>query len=420
MMRSLNSAVAGLRTHQIKMDVIGNNIANVNTNGFKSSRTTFTDVYYQTLSGGRASQGTRGGTNPTQIGYGSQMSTIDPLMTNAGGGYSGKPFDVYIDGDGFLPVRNADGTIFYTRFGNLGIDGGEDVKYLVDYSGNYVMGIPLDAGNGGHASGVTLAPVGGNGYYDEKQLVPISFGEATAIMYEAQTFDTTNPKQELAYKKATNPGGDIKYHASGRPVYLAKDGSELADVTSESALPGFLKNNGDPVMNAAGTAQEEEDMIRWDDVAGAEKTIMETEVRQVEVGRKNKNILECIDSISIGTDGSITAVTRDEVIYNGETIEKNRAIYLGRLTIATFPNQDGLMQTGASYFSTGPNSGTARYGEADKDGAGITKAGYLEMSNVDISQEFTDMITTQRGFQANTRIITVSDEMLQELVNLKR
>ena len=145
MMRSLSSAVAGLRSHQTRMDVIGNNIANVNTYGFKSSRTTFSDVFYQTLSRGSGPTGLTGGTNPTQIGYGSSVATIDLLMTQSGMSSTGRALDVYINGDGMIPVRDANGNLFFTRLGVLGFDAAGN---LVDSSGNFVQGFPMDLSTG--------------------------------------------------------------------------------------------------------------------------------------------------------------------------------------------------------------------------------------------------------------------------------
>lgn len=321
MLRSLSSAIAGLRAHQTKMDVIGNNIANVNTNGYKSQRTTFSDVYYQTLSRGSAPYGNGGGTNPTQIGYGSQVATIDVLNTNGGGAYTGKPFDVYVDGDGFLTAKDANGATYYTRLGNLSWDAEGN---LVDYMGNKVQGFKLHDDDDGYKKGkidTSLNTVGG--YYVD----------------------------------------------------------ETTDLTEINIF-------GDVDLLPSGTAK----------------------------------LIDCLSSISIGSDGSITAIaTKEFEIGTGPvTIGVNEPFHIGKLAVATFTNQDGLAHAGNSYMQVAPNSGTARYSPGGKNDAGITKAGYLEMSNVDLAQQFTDMITTQRGFQANTRIITVSDEMLQELVNIKR
>jgi flagellar hook protein FlgE len=311
MMRSLSSAVAGLRTHQTKMDVIGNNIANVNTFGYKTSRATFSDVYYQTIASGRngADVGAnyRGGQNPTQVGYGSQLSTIDVIMSNGGGSYTGRAMDVYIDGDGFLPVEDAEGAVHFTRLGNLSVIDGK----LVDYAGNVVMGI-----------------------------------------------SDVNPATGISPIVATN----------GSYVY-----TDLEQITFEDCdLP------------------------------------------------VDKSILDCVTSINIGSDGKISGVLKEDVTYDGIPLKANEVIYLAQIAIATFPNQDGLTQTGMSQYNTSASSGDASYTLPATNGAGKVQSGYLEMANVELSQQFTDMITTQRGFQANTRIVTVSDEMLQELVNLKR
>ncbi len=142
MMRSLSSGVAGLRAHQTKMDVIGTNIANVNTYGFKSSRVTFSDVYYQTLSSGSAPSDITGGTNPTQIGYGAAVATIDVMNTQSGLASTDRALDLYINGDGMVAVKDANGNLFYTRLGVTGFDAAGN---LVDANGNFIMGFPMGA-----------------------------------------------------------------------------------------------------------------------------------------------------------------------------------------------------------------------------------------------------------------------------------
>ncbi|MDL2232226.1 flagellar hook-basal body complex protein [Ruminococcaceae bacterium OttesenSCG-928-L11] len=491
MMRSLSSAVAGLRSHQNKMDVIGNNISNVNTNGFKSGRVTFTDVYYQTVRGGRASETNRGGVNPTQIGYGSQLSTIDVVMGNAGGSYTGVATDVYIDGDGFLAVMDADENIYYTRMGNLGYDG----RYLTDYTGKIVMGIPISS----YATGATLNPTGENGFYAETDLSPVEFGMAT---FYDDTYQTKNAAIQVGnyerYDKALGSDGTTTYAqgsdgnyydpVTGYPVYkdifgkdvvydpedpkffttknliltddtkvdlqynLYPSKTEMIDdykmATPSKTEEGYYRfvtddQGGVAVFDtsvyatfAAFVAGElttpkvdpqssKKVEITYPDASGGPASkILTTQLKDQKIltgsTSEEKSIMDCITSFSIGSDGTISGVTLGRVDYNGETIEANEVIYLGKLVLANFANQDGLNSVGNSYYQSSPNSGNARYSKADTEGAGATTAGMLELSNVELSQEFTDMITTQRGFQANTRIITVSDEMLQELVNLKR
>lgn len=274
MLRSLTSGVSGLKAHQTQMDVIGNNIANVSTTGFKASRVTFKDVYYQTLSGATESDGNVGGTNARQIGFGTSLSTVDVINTRGGIKTTDRALDLYLSGDGYFMMTNEGGTTSsYTRNGNFGFDakGG-----LVDANGNYVSG--------------------------------------------------------------------------WTPQYA--EGTEASPI-------------------------------------------------------KIENINEYSD-IAIGADGTITG------------IKDNTTTVLGQIAIAKFPNPEGLSQQDGVYFISTKNSGTATVTTPGSDSTGTIVSGGLEMSNVDLSTELTGMITAERGFQANSRVITVSDEMLQELVNLKR
>ena len=276
MIRSMFSAVSGLKGHQTMLDVIGNNIANVNTSGFKASRVLFSDMYYQTLSAASAPTPATGGTNPTQIGYGSKVASIDLLNTRSGFQQSARALDTYISGEGFFTVQDSAGELNYTRVGAFSFDASGN---LIDGNGSFVMGqIP------------TLTnPVG--------TLVPIN-------------------------------------------------------------IPNFQNYSG----------------------------------------------------ISIGPDGAIT----------GTNLTTMAIQTLAQIPIAVFNNPDGLEQRGDQYFGETLNSGAPGYSEAGTALAGQLVSGGLEMSNVDLSKEFTDMIVAQRGYQANARVITTSDQVLEELVNLKR
>jgi len=273
MLRSLYSGVSGLQAHQTKMDVIGNNIANVNTNGYKASRVVFSDVYYQTLASAAAPTATSGGINATQIGYGSTVASIDILNTRAGMETTNRALDLYISGDGYFQVQDGAGNEYYSRVGNFKFDLGGN---LVDSNGMYVIG-------------------------------------------------------------------------------------------------------GQPSMTG---------------------TIGEITVA---------NIAE-YSNVAISKDGTIT----------GLNTTTNTIDSLGQIALTKFTNADGLLQNGNSYYTETVNSGAPTLVVPGTGATGSLVPGALEMSNVDLSKEFTDMITTQRGFQANSRIITTSDEMLEELVNLKR
>jgi flagellar hook protein FlgE len=264
MLRSMYSGISGMKNFQVKLDVIGNNIANVNTYGFKKGRTTFKDLVSQQIAGAAAPGAGRGGVNPKQVGLGSQLSTIDTVHTQGSLQTTGRPLDLGISGDGFFEVSDGTNTM-YTRAGN----------FYLDQAGNLVTGDGL-----------------------------------------------------------------------------------------------FVKST-----------------------SGA-----------------NINIPSNAESYSIGSDGKVNYIV-------GGVLNTNPPI----IRLVKFNNTGGLDKVGGNNYMASTNSGAAIPGApGDNNGLGVVEAGTLEMSNVDLSEEFTEMIVAQRGFQANTRIITTSDEILQELVNLKR
>lgn len=267
MLRSMYSGISGLRNFQTKLDVIGNNISNVNTYGFKKGRVVFKDLISQTTAAASGSTGTRGGVNPKQVGLGSQLAAIDTIHTTGAMQSTFRTLDLAISGEGFFQVADYTGGSFtntqYTRAGNFYLD---SEGYLVNSDGKYVVAqegriqIPIDA-----------------------------------------------------------------------------------------------------------------------------------------------------DSMEIGQDGKVNYVDKDGNLQ-----------YVAQIQLVKFNNVGGLEKVGNNYYKQTSNSGAPVPGFATEDGIGSINSGYLEMSNVDLSEEFTEMIVAQRGFQANSRIITTSDEILQELVNLKR
>lgn len=260
------AGISGMKNFQTKLDVIGNNIANVNTSGFKKGRVTFQDMMSQTTAGAQgAIEGTRGGVNPSQVGLGSQLGTIDNIHTQGFRQTTNSPLDFALEGDGMFVVQNGDQT-FYTRAGNFYLDESGDI-------------------------------VNPQGYY----LQDVN-SQKISIPNDAQSFSVQS-------------NGTVSY------------------------------------INAAGEPQN-----------------------------------------------------------------------AGQIGLASFSNPAGLEKAGSNLFLDSTNAGLQEGGlvAPETEGTASIVSGSLEMSNVDLSEEFTEMITAQRGFQANTRIITTSDEILQELVNLKR
>ena len=291
MIRAMYSAISGLQAHQTMLDVTANNLANVNTVGYKASRTTFKDQLQQTLAGGSASNGANtGGTNAAQVGLGVQLGSVDPVMAEGSLEATGNATDVAIQGDGWFQVGLGDpepaagGTppspanLNYTRAGNFITN---DKGYLTTTDGHYVLADPATTG--------------------------------------------TNPR-------TGQPAG---------PYIEIPDGAT---------------------------------------------------------------------SVAVGTDGSVTYLPSG----GGERVSA------GTLQLAKFSNDSGLLRQAGNLWTADPAAGTPTVGTPNGTTFGQTIGGTLEMSNVDLASEFTNMIVAQRGFQANSKVISTADQMLQDLVNLKQ
>ena len=341
MMRSLYSGISGLRNHQTRMDVIGNNIANVNTTGYKTSRVVFQDIFSQTAAGGTASAPGigLGGTNPIQIGLGIKLASVDVLHTPAPFGRTDNPTDMMIGGDGFFIVETPDGYL-YTRAGNFKID---DEGYLVTTNGYFVMGYGVP--------GFPTIEELNDGFDEDGDPIPFDpprYGVVVDEIFNKKTGDM-NPDAVLSriQLKAYHPDYDPE-------TYDPADWPE----------PGDADYTGPP----------------WSDLVG----------------------------FTVGQNGEVTVIAN------------NRKLTISMMAVAMFSNPSGLEKAGNSFYRESSSSGQSVVCLPTQNGAGTIEGGGLEMSNVDLASEFTDMIVTQRGFQANSRVITVSDTMLEELVNLKR
>lgn len=497
-----------MAAHQTKLNVIGNNIANVNTYGFKASRVVFSDVLYQNLSTATEATNTTGGTNASQLGYGAKVASIDMLNTISSGASTGRALDVYIAGEGYLVVQPTAGANRYTRVGNLKFDA---LGNLTDGAGSKVMGIPIDAeGN---------AILGANGTLEMDGLTAINVdptelekytgitigksGEITGIKAGDPEFTKgsmpewltslvlpkdsnytgnvdlavgfmvhTNPDNVLAEAAVTlDPTADIsadeggfvlKRSASGdyslNPGLKNKEGDVDLDVPAGDYGEPVLKNGILTFPKLPGlkidTTKLPQDPVEMVDPGFDLGAITKDEKKSVliQVLNKGGSIENVVfqkpddfeepegDTMTIELEseddngGTIKLVVSKDAFngfYDGDDVlaktsigkieaGSDKPVTLGYLAIAKFANNDGLLQDGQGYFTESANSGEAIASKAGTNGTGGTESSNLEMSNVDLSQEFTDMIVAQRGFQANSRIITVSDSILEELINLKR
>ena len=484
MMRSMFSGVSGLRIHQTRMDVIANNISNVNTVGFKSSRVLFSDVFSQTVqhaTGANIENTGRGGVNAMQIGLGAQVATIDRMMTQGAAQRTDHAFDLMLEGSGFLIVGDASGT-YFTRngairpdaFGNLLISNGMQLMgwevqgahtrpevpreqwgnvirgqvqgltltefhrsvppistTQVDFGGNLVPEGHWD----GMPAGAEIISIGWSGtyWYAETDAGVDVIWTAPTVHMTMQLHDTLGRRHTVnvimemtpagpddntiwnitmpdVYQAGANPEFQIAFGPNGRPKGMevghatglvpggTVDDWGLDSLTQEidlflstpvipAALFGIAPSGGPVTLDFAGFTQ----------FGSVRQTARATDVDGRSAGE--------LTDLSIGQDGTVMGLYT-----NGAMVA------LFQIPIAEFENPAGLESVGGSLFRQTINSGNF-------DGIGIDgvmRGGVLEMSNVDLSAEFTDMIITQRGFQANSRTITTSDDMLQELVNLRR
>jgi len=416
MMRSLFAAVSGLKTHQQRMDVIGNNIANVNTVGFKRSRVTFQDMLSQTIRGAsRPVAGGRGGTNPIQIGPGVLLGSIDLIMDGSSLQDTGKATDLGIEGDGFFILSDG-GRTYYTRVGTF--DFGEDGSLVSLLNGMRVQGwmpdnpdtltdIRININESESAKATTKMVIGGN--LDSR--VPI--------------YDDTNPDQTPKSRVLLR---HTVYDSKGQEyivtIELTKNDEnkwtwELVTVEDSAGRDiGAGTQTGVINFNNDGTYQGvDNNTISFEPVGSGQVNITLDFSKLTQYGSDHDAAVESQDGYKSGVLDSYTIDQNGNIIgvfSNGVTR------ILGQIALARFANPAGLLKEGNSLYSITSNSGSPLVGTANSGGFGSIKPGSLEMSNVDLSTEFTDMIITQRGFQANSRVITASDEMLQELVNLKR
>lgn len=416
MMRSMYAGVSGLKAHQTRMDVIGNNIANVNTAGFKASRVTFKEMLSQTLSGAKAPQGNRGGMNPQQVGLGVSLGSIDTNLVQGNLQSTGLGTDLAIQGNGFFVVNNGTQN-FYTRAGALTLD---ENGNLVNASNGYIMqgwmatngiidtnspltGIRIPIGD-------TMAPQASTEAVFAGNLNAADPVEWTATI---DIYDSQGQKHTLTLK-FTHTGTDNVW------TWTASiDGASLSSNT------GTITFGGDGKVDTITFGEDE----KVDTVTGVTFDIVFNNGTDQIAGFRldlsavtqmaGDNTLDGLyaDGYSMGSLESFS-IDNAGVITGSYSNGLTKAI--GQIAIANFSNAGGLTRVGDTLFAESQNSGIAQIGAAGTAGRGKISAGTLEMSNVDLAEQFTDMITTQRGFQANSRIISTTDEMLQDLVNLKR
>ncbi|MBI5878726.1 MAG: flagellar hook protein FlgE [Chloroflexi bacterium] len=413
MLRSLSAAISALRNHEVMMDMVANNISNVNTTAFKSGRVTFQELFSQTLRGATAPSGERGGLNPMQVGLGMALSGIDTLFTQGNLQATDRPTDLAIQGDGFFLLNAGGNARQYTRDGRMDVDltgrlvssnvGMPLLGWMANPQTDVVdptqplTAITLPIGQS-MARATTALQLRGNmdartaaggastftmSVYDSLgslHNIDVTFTRSATNNQWSWSATTTDP----AISNLTPAGTTIAFDTAGR-----------YDTTNPPTTLDITYNNGatSPVTLNLDFAEMTQLAASTDIAAGAQ----------------NGTPAGAFDAFTVDADGRVVA-----------TFTNGLSRTVGQIALATFANTQGLSREGQSLFNVSPNSGPAFVGQPNASGFGQIQGGFLEGSNVDLAQQFTNMIIAQRGFQANSRIITASDEMLQDLVNLKR
>lgn len=463
MMRSLYSGVSGLQNHQTRMDVIGNNISNVNTNGFKRGRVNFQDMISQQLSGAAKPTDELGGVNPKEVGLGMTVASIDNVFTQGNLQSTGISTDLAIQGNGFFVMKNGEET-YYTRNGAFGLD--MDGTLVNPANGMRVQGWMAEEINGQML--VTTAatpedliiPVGSKdpakettnvnfacnlnkntpeilegasaddifkGTWGTEQKIYDSFGNEHMLSVSFRRV-VGNPNQWEATVVIDQDNADYTQTRVGLGTTDGMGNTFLVNFDNYGALQSVTDTAGnvtnpegqvvlqtsfavaDSNVDEQGNPYRQTLNINLGTIGSFKDTITQSASKSTtKAFYQDGYTMGYLDNFKIDSSGIITGV------YSNGT---NRTI--GQIAMATFANDRGLEKAGDNTYVESNNSGMARIGESGVAGKGSLMAGALEMSNVDLSEQLTDMIVTQRGFQSNAKTIQTADTLLETVLGLKR
>ncbi len=464
MMRSLWSGVSGMQNHQTKMDVVGNNIANVNTNGFKKGRADFQDMISQQLSGAAAPTTEVGGVNPKEVGLGVQTAAIHTIFTQGNLQSTGVSTDVAIQGNGFFVLQNGEKT-YFTRNGAFSLD--KDGTLVNPANGYRVQGwmarelngemivqtaaspsdltIPVGSKDPAKATlnvnyacnlnkntpeipaeGATPADIA-RGTWATEQKIYDSFGNEhilsiafTRVVGDPNSWRATvQIDPENAEFTQTRVGLQTTDGQTNEFIVNFDNMGTLRSVTDSAAVGS--NENGEIILQASFAvpdANPDEDgnpyrqtfNINLGEIGSMRNTVTQSASQSsTKAFSQDGYTLGYLDNFKIDSSGIITGV------YSNGT---NRTI--GKIALASFTNQGGLEKAGDNTYVESNNSGQANIGESGIAGKGSLLAGALEMSNVDLTDQFSEMIVTQRGFQSNAATIRTADTLLETVISLKR
>lgn len=436
MLQALLSGIASIKAQQTRMNVIGNNLANVNTTAYKSSSVTFQTIIDQTITGASKPNANVGGRNPIQFGLGVAVAGTNVDNVQGSLNATNRPTDLAIQGNGYFMVSNGQ-SVSYTRDGSFGLDANGDLVqratgqrvlgWSADNAGNVDSTVPVNSasalnvplGRLNAVQGTTQMTLAGNlnanslptDSWTTQVTVYDSIGGAhnlTVVFNNRQT----PPAAPSSPPGATAPVGAVSSWDWQAYEGTVATGTPIGDSTTAGNTPLYFDANGgkvgansETVTIPGGTAGTLPFNVAMD--CGNIGQLNTT--TQVSASDQNGFPPGSLQGFSIGNDGTLTGT-----FTNGLTRT------LGTIAMSNFPNPDGLESLGSNLWRNTDNSGLPVVGTAGSGGRGNINSGFLEQSNVDIGSQFTDLIVTQRGFQANTKVVTTVDDMLQNLIDMKR
>jgi flagellar hook protein FlgE len=417
MLQAMLAGVASIKAQQTRMNVIGNYLSNVNTTAYKASRVTFQDMLAQTIRGASRPTNGLGGTNPIQFGLGVLVAGTDVSNEQGSLNATNRPTDFAIQGNGFFTVSNGD-RIAFTRDGAFDLDANGDLVHRA--TGERMLGWTADQATGsidtnspiGPASSVRV-PIGARTAVQVTTEVNLAGNLDSRVFTQTGTqstqltmrvFDTLGT-EHLLTMTLTETGTANQWNwtvAGSGGTTVTGSGTLVFDPSTgnmTSGNPGSITvtppvGSGVPAFPIS---------LQMGDI------YQRASEMQVQMSSQNGFAPGSLSAFSVGTDGVITGLYT-----NGLTRP------LGQIALAIFPNANGLERVGSNLWRNTDNSGIPVIGTPRTGGRGSINSGFLEQSNIDIGNEFTELIVTQRGFQANTRVVTTVDEMLQDLINMKR
>jgi flagellar hook protein FlgE len=408
MSRSLFTGVSGLQAHQLWLDVIGDNIANANTHGFKPSTVQFTDVLSQTLSGGSAPSAVRGGINPTQVGLGVSLGAITPNFSQGSIQTTDRNTDLAIEGDGFFVL--ADGTDrLYTRAGGFVLDA--DGNLVESGTGLNVLGaggaIQIQQGSQSPAVATATAAFKGN--------LDFSAADGTDYVATFDVLDSVGGAHTLTLtftRDFASAPGTWDWAVTESDAAISALGTATGSVVFDTG--GAISSGASQAISitypaAVGVASPQSVTLDFGTATNGTPLTSVASPSTVTLADQDGQTAGVLTSFAIGRDGTIVGFFNNGASQILDTVQ-----------LARFNNPTGLLKLGNNHFRETPSSGVAEVGNPSTGGRGGLVPGALEQSAVDLAAEFTAMIVAQRGFQANARTITTANEVLEELVNIRR